>query len=127
MWTIAFTERHGFLGILLLASWPNAAFDMCGMACGWLEVPLWTFFGATLLGKGFIKVTLQTLGCVTVFGLSAWETLLSIMPALPVPSLACAGARLPAGEACTTVAFLSTGRRKAMLEELRRDASTNIA
>ena len=42
VWTISFTERHGFLGILLLASWPNAAFDMCGMACGWLEMPFWT-------------------------------------------------------------------------------------
>lgn len=28
VWTIDFTERHGFVGILLLASWPNAAFDM---------------------------------------------------------------------------------------------------
>ena len=35
VWTIDFTERLGFLGVLLLASWPNAAFDMCGMACGY--------------------------------------------------------------------------------------------
>lgn len=55
--TIEFTEKHGFGGILALASWPNAAFDMCGMACGWLEVPFWTFFGATLIGKGFIKAS----------------------------------------------------------------------
>lgn len=38
VWTIDFTDKHGFVGILALASWPNAAFDMCGMACGWLEV-----------------------------------------------------------------------------------------
>lgn len=56
VWTISFTEKHGFMGILVLASWPNAAFDMCGMACGWLEMPFWTFFGATLLGKGVVKV-----------------------------------------------------------------------
>ena len=72
VWTIEFTERHGFAGILLLASWPNAAFDMCGMACGWLEVPFWTFFGATLLGKGVIKVTLQTCVCIAVFGPNLW-------------------------------------------------------
>lgn len=28
IWTIDFTKRHGFLGIFLLAAWPNAAFDM---------------------------------------------------------------------------------------------------
>ena len=56
VWTIKFTEQYGFIGILLLASWPNAAFDMCGMACGWLEMPFWTFFGATLVGKAFVKV-----------------------------------------------------------------------
>ena len=31
MYTIEFTEKHGFFGVYLLASWPNAAFDMCGM------------------------------------------------------------------------------------------------
>ena len=59
VWTIDFTERLGFLGVLLLASWPNAAFDMCGMACGYLNMPFWTFFGATALGKGVVKVTFQ--------------------------------------------------------------------
>ena len=72
MYTIEFTEKHGFFGVYLLASWPNAAFDMCGMACGYLNMPFWTFFGATLLGKGVIKVTLQTLGCIAVFGPAFW-------------------------------------------------------
>ncbi len=31
-WMVAFLQRHGFLGVLLMASWPNMAFDMCGMA-----------------------------------------------------------------------------------------------
>ena len=44
----------------------NAAFDMCGMACGWLEMPFWTFLGATVLGKGFTKVTIQCMVCITV-------------------------------------------------------------
>jgi len=65
--TIDFTEKHGFFGVYLLASWPNAAFDMCGMACGWLEMPFWTFMGATVLGKGFTKVTIQCVVCIAVF------------------------------------------------------------
>ena len=31
VYTIEFTEKHGFFGVYLLASWPNAAFDMCGI------------------------------------------------------------------------------------------------
>ena len=31
---MAFIRERGFVGILLLASWPNAAFDLCGMCCG---------------------------------------------------------------------------------------------
>lgn len=81
MWTIAFTERNGFLGIYLLASWPNAAFDMCGMACGWLEMPFWTFFGATMLGKGFTKVTIQTAVCIGIFGPNMWALVLALAPA----------------------------------------------
>ena len=102
-WMMAFIKERGFVGIFLLASWPNAAFDLCGMCCGaWLGVweegtcgslsagishlsacishlsactpftsplplppclhpgaylmPFWTFFLATLLGKGVVKV-----------------------------------------------------------------------
>lgn len=68
VWTIDFTERTGFLGIFFLASWPNAAFDMCGMACGWLDMPFWTFFGATLVGKSLAKTTIQSSVCIAVFG-----------------------------------------------------------
>ena len=34
-----------------MASWPNATFDMCGMACGFYKVPLWIFLTATIIGK----------------------------------------------------------------------------
>jgi len=68
MWTIDFTERHGFLGVFLLASWPNAAFDMCGMCCGYLMMPFWTFFFATMLGKGMVKVNGQAVFFVNLFG-----------------------------------------------------------
>ena len=55
-WMLGFIEAHGFWGILLLAAYPNAAFDLCGMCCGHFLMPFWEFFGATLIGKGGIKV-----------------------------------------------------------------------
>ncbi len=55
-WMLGVIRRHGFLGILLLASWPNAAFDLCGICCGHFQMPFWQFFGATFLGKALVKV-----------------------------------------------------------------------
>ena len=48
------------MGVLLLASWPNALFDLCGIVCGHFRMPFWQFFGATLIGKGIIKVFAST-------------------------------------------------------------------
>eukprot|EP00931_Biecheleriopsis_adriatica_P065334 TRINITY_DN3989_c0_g2_i1.p1 TRINITY_DN3989_c0_g2~~TRINITY_DN3989_c0_g2_i1.p1 ORF type:complete len:534 (-),score=109.10 TRINITY_DN3989_c0_g2_i1:79-1593(-) len=76
MWTVNFTEKHGFMGIFLLASWPNAAFDMCGMCCGYLLMPFWTFFIATALGKGVVKVNGQAVVFVNVFGSDAFQVML---------------------------------------------------
>lgn len=56
---VAFIKRRGFWGIFMLASWPNAAFDLCGIACGAFMMPFWTFFLGTLLGKGVVKVNMQ--------------------------------------------------------------------
>jgi membrane protein YqaA with SNARE-associated domain len=67
IWTIDFTRRHGFVGVFLLASWPNAAFDMCGMCCGYLAMSFWTFFPAVLLGKGVVKVNGQAVVFVNLF------------------------------------------------------------
>ena len=44
------------MGILILAAWPNAAFDLCGICCGHFLMPCWDFFGATFIGKAFLKV-----------------------------------------------------------------------
>mmetsp|Transcript_74630 Transcript_74630/g.155610 ORF Transcript_74630/g.155610 Transcript_74630/m.155610 type:complete len:506 (-) Transcript_74630:138-1655(-) len=68
IWTINFTEKHGFFGVFALAAWPNAAFDMCGMCCGYLMMPFWTFFIATALGKGVVKVNGQAIVFVNLFG-----------------------------------------------------------
>uniref|UniRef100_A0A6U6HZ03 EF-hand domain-containing protein n=1 Tax=Zooxanthella nutricula TaxID=1333877 RepID=A0A6U6HZ03_9DINO len=77
IWTINFTERHGFVGVFLLAAWPNAAFDMCGMCCGYLLMPFWTFFLATACGKGLVKVNLQAVVFVNLFGSGFFNVLAS--------------------------------------------------
>lgn len=66
-WMMRVIQQHGFLGILLLASWPNAAFDLCGICCGAFLMPFWQFFGATVIGKGVIKVSGQAMFFVALF------------------------------------------------------------
>jgi membrane protein YqaA with SNARE-associated domain len=66
-WTLDKIQRYGFWAILLLAAWPNMAFDLCGMACGQFMMPFWTFFGATLLGKAFFKANFQAAFFIMLF------------------------------------------------------------
>uniref|UniRef100_A0A7S0R933 Vacuole membrane protein 1 n=1 Tax=Chlamydomonas leiostraca TaxID=1034604 RepID=A0A7S0R933_9CHLO len=75
-WMMGFIRAHGFLGIFLLASWPNAAFDLCGLCCGAFRMPFWSFFGATLLGKAVVKVNGQALFFVALFMRQTREALL---------------------------------------------------
>lgn len=56
---VDFVEKHGFMGILVMSAWPNAAFDLVGICCGQLNVSFWTFFIATFIGKSCIKVNGQ--------------------------------------------------------------------
>jgi len=67
VWMINFLQKHGFIGVFLMSAWPNMAFDLCGICCGHFLMPFWTFFGATLLGKGIVKVLLQAMFFVTIF------------------------------------------------------------
>ncbi|KAJ1953475.1 hypothetical protein EC988_002972, partial [Linderina pennispora] len=60
-------RRFGFSGILLFAAIPNPLFDLAGITCGHFQVPFWTFFGATFLGKSFVKSTIQTTVVITAF------------------------------------------------------------
>jgi vacuole membrane protein 1 len=53
--------RYGFVAVLVAASIPNPLFDLAGITCGHFQVPLLTFFSATMIGKSLIKVTLQAL------------------------------------------------------------------
>lgn len=52
---IWFLRTHGFYGVLIMASYPNIAFDLCGICCGHFLMPFWTFFGATFIGKAIIR------------------------------------------------------------------------
>jgi hypothetical protein len=87
-WMLRFIRAHGFWGILLLAAYPNAAFDLCGICCGAFQMPFWTFFGATLLGKGVVKVTGQAAFFVALFRRPSREALFRGLEAV-------APARLP--------------------------------
>ncbi len=60
-------SKHTFIAILLMASIPNPLFDIAGLTCGYSLIPFWTFFGATMIGKAFIKANLQTLLVVLMF------------------------------------------------------------
>jgi membrane protein YqaA with SNARE-associated domain len=58
---IKFLRTHGFSGVLLMASFPNIAFDICGVFCGHYLMPFWTFFSATFIGKAVIRNCTQSL------------------------------------------------------------------
>jgi len=53
-------EKRGAVSVFLLSCWPNALFDLCGIICGHYMMPFWSFFVALCLGKGIIKVAIQT-------------------------------------------------------------------
>lgn len=60
-----FIRDHRFNAIMLMASYPNATFDICGIACGYYRIPFLEFLSATVIGKAFIKAPLQAI--FTVF------------------------------------------------------------
>jgi len=66
-WMFKYLQKHGFWAVLAFASWPNAMFDLCGMACGHFLIPFSTFFGATFIGKALIKVNLQAAFFILIF------------------------------------------------------------
>ena len=48
-----------FLIIMGFAAWPNAIFDMCGVAAGLIKLPIYQFLVPTIIGKAFIKTPIQ--------------------------------------------------------------------
>lgn len=76
-------ERAGFLGILACASIPNPLFDLAGITCGHFNVPFWTFFGATLIGKAIIKMHIQKLFVIIAFNETLVHELVNKMKYIP--------------------------------------------
>ncbi len=65
-WMISFLNTHGFYGVLIMASYPNIAFDLCGVCCGHFLMPFGTFFSATFIGKAIIRNGYQSIIYVTL-------------------------------------------------------------
>jgi len=75
-WMLELVEKHGLAAVVLLSAWPNAAFDMCGMACGHFLMPFWTFFLGLIIGKAIIKVNLQGAFFLSLFRKSSRDYIL---------------------------------------------------
>jgi vacuole membrane protein 1 len=65
--TVKVLKKYGFWAIAGLASWPNASFDICGIAAGQYGITFYQFLGATALGKGFIKAPFQCYLIINLF------------------------------------------------------------
>lgn len=110
----------GFWFILMFASIPNPLFDFAGISCGHMLVPFRTFFGATLIGKSFIKANLQT---VFVIAISMQRDLIDVLfGSYPITLLDPFVARRK-NAACTSVAgclhnFLKTIETHAAAEKV---------
>ena len=81
-WMIDFVEKNGFWGVLILSSWPNAFFDLCGICCGQFLMPFWTFFGAVFIGKALIKINLQAFVLIIFFSEKYRNMLIGVISAL---------------------------------------------
>jgi len=57
--TVYYLKHYSFLTILALSAWPNALFDMCGVASGLVNLPMLEFLVPTIIGKAFIKNPIQ--------------------------------------------------------------------
>ncbi len=58
-------KKYGSIIIFLFAIWPNAFFDMCGLAAGVSDIPVTTFLCATIAGKALVKSPLIALTVIS--------------------------------------------------------------
>eukprot|EP00606_Chrysophyceae_sp_TOSAG23-5_P000099 GSChrysophyteH2.ASY1.ANO1.368.1 assembled CDS len=79
LWMMDLLRKHGFLGVLLMASFPNLAFDLCGICCGHFLMPFWVFFGATFVGKALIRNGYQSLVYVAICNEKYLERLIGFL------------------------------------------------
>lgn len=69
--------QTGFLGIFACASIPNPLFDLAGITCGHFMIPFATFFSAVVLGKAFVKTSLQVSFIILLFSRETIQAILS--------------------------------------------------
>jgi len=81
-WMFSLIQGWGFWAVLLLSSWPNAMFDLCGICCGHFMMPFWEFFGGVFIGKAFIKALLQGCLLITIFSRDHREDALKVVEQL---------------------------------------------
>tara|TARA_B110000261_G_scaffold161641_1_gene203495 strand:+ start:92 stop:1075 length:984 start_codon:yes stop_codon:yes gene_type:complete len=79
--TIDLLLKYKFWAILLLSSYPNAAFDLCGIAAGHYLIPFCDFVSATIIGKAFIKTPIQCLLLIKLFTGKQIENIIQKLPA----------------------------------------------
>jgi hypothetical protein len=60
-WMVDCLNTYGSIIIFLFAIYPNAMFDMCGLAAGICNINIGIFLGATIAGKAFVKAPLIAL------------------------------------------------------------------
>ena len=53
-------KYYKFRTILFVSAWPNVAFDMCGLMCGYYNLTLTEFLVPTIIGKSLIKSPAQS-------------------------------------------------------------------
>lgn len=62
-----FLKNYAFFTVLIAASIPNPLFDLAGLTCGHFNIPFWTFFLSTLIGKAINKVSIQVIFMIIAF------------------------------------------------------------
>jgi len=76
---VQFLHVYGFYGVLALSSWPNIAFDLCGICCGHYLMPFWDFFLATLIGKAVVRNAYQSVVYVALCSEAYLETMITCL------------------------------------------------
>jgi len=127
IWTMNVAEKHGFFGVFLLASWPNAAFDMCGMCCGYLQMNFWTFFIATALGKGVVKVNAQAVFFIALFSKAFYNLLLTPVAAVVQPVLTALKDFLPPSVSKTDAKEFLAKQRKKIIAKFEKQGRFTFA
>jgi len=78
--TVDLLLKYKFWAILFLSSYPNVAFDLCGIASGHYLIPFKEFVSATVIGKAFIKTPIQCILLIKLFTGKQIDNLIQTLP-----------------------------------------------